>query len=237
MADLVKPDAEGAAEKAYAEAASKVEPVRPAPVAAKPEPKPAVKAPKVAAKPAPKAAAPAKPAKPVVAKPAPIKTKTTVKPAAPAAPKAKDTPKMTTTADITTKIQDAVKDATAKAKTFAEKGQANLGEMGEFAKGNAEAMVESTKILASGLQEMGKAYVEDAKTAFETMTADVKELASAKTPTEFFEKQTAILKKNFDAAVAKSSKSSEAMLKLANEAFQPLSTRVSLAIEKARKAA
>ena len=169
-----------------------------------------------------------------------IKTKTQpkVKPAARLPASIKDTKIMATTStEITSKIQDAVKDAAAKAKTYAEQGQAGLGEVSDFAKGNVEAMVASTKILASGIQEMGKGYVAEAKTVFETMTADAKDLASAKSPTEFFEKQTAILKKNFDAAVAKSSKSSEAMLKLANEAFQPLSTRMSLAMEKVKKAA
>ena len=169
-----------------------------------------------------------------------IKTKTQpkVKPAARLPASIKDTKIMATTStELTSKIQDAVKDAAAKAKTYAEKGQAGLGEVSDFAKGNVEAMVASTKILASGIQEMGKGYVAEAKTVFETMTADAKDLASAKSPTEFFEKQTAILKKNFDAAVAKSSKSSEAMLKLANEAFQPLSTRMSLAMEKVKKAA
>ena len=269
MAEIAKPVTDAGAEKAYAEAAAKVEPIKPvaassvtvAPTAgvapaqsAKAAPAKA-EAPKVeqAAKPvaapvvakaAPIPAAPkpapvkAAPAKAVVAKPIKTKTVPSPKPAAHLPAPTKDTKTMaTTTTEITTKIQDAVKDAAAKAKTFAEKGQAGLGEVSEFAKGNVEAMVASTKILASGMQEMGKGYATEAKTAFETMTADAKDLASAKSPTEFFEKQTAILKKNFDAAVAKSSKSSEAMLKLANEAFQPLSTRMSLAMEKVKKAA
>ena len=254
MAEITKPVTDAGAEKAYAEAAAKVEPIKPvaAPAvtvapkveqAAKPVAAPVVaKAAPIAAapKPAPVKAAPVKatPVKPVAATPIKTKTVPSSKPAAPLPAATKDTKTMaTTTTEITTKIQDAVKDAAAKAKTFAEKGQAGLGEVGEFAKGNVEAMVASTKILASGMQEMGKGYATEAKTAFETMTADAKDLASAKSPTEFFEKQTAILKKNFDAAVAKSSKSSEAMLKLANEAFQPLSTRMSLAMEKVKKAA
>ncbi len=194
----------------------------------------------IAAKPVPAKVSPKPVAArtPIAAKPLKTKTVPTSKPAARLPAPVKDTKIMaTTTTEITTKIQDAVKDAAAKAKTFAEKGQAGLGEVGEFAKGNVEAMVESTKILAGGIQEMGKGYVAEAKTAFETMTADAKDLASAKSPTEFMEKQTAIMKKNFDAAVAKSSKSSEAMLKLVNEAFQPLSTRMSLAMEKVKKAA
>lgn len=136
----------------------------------------------------------------------------------------------TTTTEFTDKLQTAFKDAQEKAK-------AAFGDAGSFAKGNVEAIVESSKILATGLQDMTKGYVAETKTSFETMTADVKDLATVKSPTEFFEKQSALMRKNFDAAVAASSKNSEAMLKLVNEAFQPISTRVSLAVEKIKQAA
>lgn len=193
----------------------------------------------VKAKPPVAAEAPAK------AKFEPIKKKSaklTVKRAA--APKApapqKETVKMATktkTPEITAKIQETFKDASEKAKAAFEKSQAAFGDAGEFAKGNVEAMVASTKILASGMKTMGETYVAETKSAYETMTADIKELAAVKSPTEFFEVQSKLFRKNFDAAVASSSKKSEEMLKLANEAFQPLSTRVSLAVEKFKKAA
>ncbi|MBA4353682.1 MAG: phasin [Novosphingobium sp.] len=147
-----------------------------------------------------------------------------------AAPKKELFAMATTTTEFTDKLQTAFKGASEKAK-------AAFGDAGSFTKGNVEAMVESSKILATGLQDMTKGYVAETKTSFETMTADVKDLASVKSPTEFFEKQSALLRKNFDAAVAASSKNSEAMLKLVNEAFQPISTRVSLAVEKIKQAA
>ncbi|WP_420850008.1 phasin family protein [Pontixanthobacter luteolus] len=109
--------------------------------------------------------------------------------------------------------------------------------MGEFTKGNVEAVVESGKILASGMQDMGKTYVEDAKGAVETMTADVKEVAAVRSPTEFVQLQGKFASRNFDATVAAVSKNTEAWVKLANEAFAPISSRMSLAAEKIRKAA
>ena len=145
---------------------------------------------------------------------------------------------MTTPAtEITEKFQTAMKDATDKAKAAFEKSQASLGEMGAFTKGNMEAMVESTKIFAAGLQALSKGYMTESKSAFETLTAEMKELAAVKSPTELMEKQSALLRKQFDAAVAVTSKNSEAMLKLANEAFQPISSRVSIAVEKIKHAA
>ncbi|HQS68378.1 MAG: phasin [Novosphingobium sp. 28-62-57] len=143
----------------------------------------------------------------------------------------------TTSTEITEKMTAAFKDAQEKAKAALEKSQAAMGDVTEFTKGNVEAVVESTKILATGLQEMTKGYVAETKTVIETMTADVKDLTTVTSPTEFFQKQSALMRKNFDAAVAASSKNSEAMLKLATEAFQPISTRVSLAVEKMKQAA
>ena len=167
------------------------------------------------------------PAKPVAAKPTPIaKLKDTIM-----------TKTKTTTEDFTAKISTAVADAQDKAKAAMEKSQALLSNAGEFTKGNVEAIVASGKILAAGLQDMGKAYVAEGKTALETVTADVKELATVKSPTDFFKLQGEILRRNFDAAVATGSKNSEAVVKLANDAFAPLSTRVSLAVEKYKKAA
>lgn len=154
-----------------------------------------------------------------------------------AAAKQKDFTMNTATTEMTETIQAAMKEAAEKAKAALEKSQAALGDMGAFTKGNVEAVVESTKILATGIQEMTKSYAAETKTVVETMQAEIKELAAVKSPAEFFEKQNAMLRKQFDAAVAATSKNSEAMLKLASEAFQPISNRVSLAVEKMKQAA
>ena len=145
---------------------------------------------------------------------------------------------MTTTAtEYTEKFQTAIKEASEKAKAAFEKSQASFGEIGEFTKGNVEALVESTKIFAAGFQALSKGYLTESKSAFETLTAEIKDLTGAKTPTELLEKQSTLLRKQFDAAVAASSKNSEAVLKLANEAFQPISNRVSIAVEKVKHVA
>ena len=246
--------AEAAAEKAYAQAAAssaadvtpKAEPKIAAPTAA-PVAKVSAPAAKVVA---PKKAAPKKVAvKKVVAKKAATKLtpKKIVKPAAVKAP-AKVTPFIklkesimtktkTSTEDYTAKIKDVVATAQDRAKAAFEKTSAYATEYGEFTKGNLEAVVESGKILAAGLQDMGKAYVAEGKSAVETVTADVKEIAAIKSPADFFKLQGEMMRRNFDAAVATTSKNSEAMVKLMGDAFAPISTRVSLAVEKVKQAA
>jgi hypothetical protein len=133
------------------------------------------------------------------------------------------------------KFQTVFADVQGKAKAAFEKGTAALGEADEFAKGNVEALVESGKVLSSGLQDLGATAVAETRGAFEALTTDAKELAAAKSPTEFFQLQSAIVRKQFDGAVAQASKNTEAFLKLANDAFAPLSSRVTLAVEKVSK--
>jgi hypothetical protein len=132
-------------------------------------------------------------------------------------------------------IQTAMTDAQAKAKAAFEKSSSVMGEVGEFTKGNVEAVVESSKIFAEGCQEIGSTMVAEGRTAFEAMTGDIKELAAAKSPTDFLKIQSDMIRKSFDSAVAYSSKNSETFLKLMSDAAAPLSGRMSLAVEKVRQ--
>ncbi|KHK92515.1 phasin family protein [Novosphingobium malaysiense] len=131
-------------------------------------------------------------------------------------------------------FQDAMTEAQAKAKDVFEKSTKMFGEAGDFAKGNVEAVMESSKIMAEGMQSLGSEIVTESRSAFETMSGDIKELAAAKSPTDFFKIQGDMMRKSFDSAVAYSSKNSEAMLKLASDVMAPISGRVSMAMEKAR---
>lgn len=185
------------------------------------------------------------PAQTSAPEPTPLPTRDTA-PAAPASAPSTPTSLPTVfsikdmTMDMSANIngfQDVMTEAQAKAKAAFEKSTSMLGEAGEFAKGNVEAIIESGKILAEGCQEMGSTLVSEGRSAFESMTGDFKELAAVKSPTEFLKVQSDIARKNFDSAVAYGSKNSEAVLKLMSDAFAPLSGRVSLAVEKARQTA
>jgi len=141
------------------------------------------------------------------------------------------------TTDFTQPINEVMGEFQARAAAAYEKSSEAMAEATEFAKANVEAIVESGKILSSGAQGLGKTYVEEAKSAYETLTGDIKELAAVKSPTELFQLQGKIARRNFDAFVATSSKNTEAMIKLASEAFAPISGRVNVAAEKLTKAA
>ena len=250
------------AEKAYVEAVAAAAPIaaKPAvvetPVAKTPVAKaPVAKAKPVAAKPAPAPVAkPATPKAVVRRKPARIKKPAVVvKKAKPAAkPVAAPTAKLSVTelkdkimaskttdftATINKSMTQAVTDMQSKAQAAYDKGTGMVAEMTDLAKGNVEAVVESGKILASGIEGLTKSYAEEAKSAYETLTADIKEMAAIKSPTELFQLQGKILRRNFDAMVANSSKGSESAMKLATDTFAPVTARVNLAVAKLSQAA
>ncbi len=118
-----------------------------------------------------------------------------------------------------------------------EKGTEMTGEMVAFQKANAEAMIESGKIYFAGLQDMGRMLADDGKKAGEQMVEDAKDMAKVTTPTELVQLQNDIARRNFDAAIAFGSKATEHWMKLANESFAPLSSRMSVAAEKVATAA
>jgi phasin family protein len=237
MADSTDRTAKSA-EQAYAAAAAEVKPAEPAvpvPAPRKPVKRPKTQKPKPAtniafAKAAKRAARVARAA----AAPAVVETNEPKLTVSELKEKIMATAKTT---DFSKPIVDAFGEYQTRAKAAYEKGTEVATEVTEFAKGNVEAYVESAKIFAAGAQTLGKSYVEEAKSAYETLTADVKELAAVKSPTELFQLQGKIARRNFDMFVATGSKNTEAFLKLANDAFAPLTGRVEVATEKLAKVA
>ncbi|WP_296720929.1 phasin family protein [Erythrobacter sp.] len=139
--------------------------------------------------------------------------------------------------DITATAKEALADVQTRAKTAYAQTTVLASEATEFGKANVEAVVESGKIFFTGAQELLKDNVETGKTVIETVTADAKKVAAVKSPTELMQLQGEITRRNFDALVSYGSKRTEAWVKLYNEAFAPISNRVSVAAEKISKAA
>jgi phasin family protein len=135
------------------------------------------------------------------------------------------------------KTQAYFAEANDRAKAAMEKGAKAFEEVNEFGKGNIEALVESGKIAAKGFESLGQEAAEYSRKSFETATAALKSLSSVKTPADFFKLHSDYVRSSFDSLVAQTSKSTEAVLKLAGEVAQPISNRVAVAVEKAKIAA
>ena len=230
---------------APAAVASPVEPVAPvatfappvAPVAA-PEPVIEALAPVLPApvSPAPVSPAPVSPVSAPITTPAP--TPVVAAAAAVAQKEAKIMETVQSAADTTqARAQAMFADVNDRTKTAMEKGSKMIEEMNEFSKGNIEALVESSKIAAKGIETMGQEAAEFGRKQRESATAAMKTLSSVKSPTDFLKLHSEFMRSAFDAMVAETSKNTESMLKLAGEIAQPISNRVALAAEKIKVAA
>lgn len=214
------------------------------PVAAKTAPV-AVKAKPVTKKPAVVKAA-AKKVAPVKAKVAkPVKAaKTTTKTAAtsPVAVAQKGLKTMNDTVtkfanDAKTRFETLTADMNGRSKEAMEKASKLAEEAVEFQKANIEAIVESGKIAAKGVQTLTEEGVAFGRKSFEDVTASLKGYTAVKTPVEFFQLYAENSKKAFDTAVAQTSKTSEMVVKIANDSFAPISNRVSEITAKVKAAA
>jgi len=132
------------------------------------------------------------------------------------------------------RFQSAFSELSEKTKVGVEKSTRAFEELSDLAKGNVEALVESGKIATKGVEAIGQGAAEYGRLSFEKASAAMKSLAAVKSPTEFFQVQSELLSSSFDAFAKESAKASEALLKLAGDVAQPISTRVSVVTEKVR---
>ncbi|VVS98117.1 Phasin (fragment) [Sphingomonas sp. EC-HK361] len=149
-----------------------------------------------------------------------------------------DTNTMKATAEKTqAQAKEMFADVNARAKGAVEKSQKMVAEFNDLSKGNVEAMVESAKIAAKGAEDIARYTIDYGRQTIEKANATAKDLAGAKSPTEFFQIQSDASRKAIDAVVAEASKFTENYLKLWGEIVQPVSNRVAVAMEKAKVAA
>ena len=192
------------------------------------------KAPKQTARPAARRASKAA-AQPVAAR---AKTDTRTEAAAAALAATKDTDTMQDTINKTAaQAESLFADYNSRTKAAFDKSAKLFDEFNDFAKGNVEAVVESSKIAAKGFESFGQDAAEYSRKSFETATQAMKSFAGAKSPTDFFKLQSDYLRSAFDSMVAETSKNTEAMIKLAGDVAQPLSNRAAVAAEKIKVAA
>ena len=100
-----------------------------------------------------------------------------------------------------------------------------------FGQGNVEALVKSSQIFTTGLQDLGKlmaasaqATMDDAMTAFHAMTS-VRSLKDAA------DLQASLARSAMEKALTQSNQVAETSFKVAEQVFAPISGRMSLAVQ------
>ena len=132
------------------------------------------------------------------------------------------------------KIQAVFGDVNERAKTAMEKSGRLVEEVTELSRGNVEALVASTKIAARGVETLSQDVAEFGRKSFEEASATLKSFAEVKSPADLFRLQSEFARAQFDAMVAESSKVSEAMIKLAGEVAEPITSRYNVAAERVK---
>ncbi|HWH17755.1 MAG TPA: phasin family protein [Allosphingosinicella sp.] len=139
-----------------------------------------------------------------------------------------------TVAQAADRIQAAFGDVNERAKTAVEKSAKIVEELTELTKGNVEALVASSKVAAKGVENLSQGAADYGRRSFEEASAALKSFAEVKSPTDFFRLQSDYARSTFDSFVAESSKASEAVLKLAGEVAEPITSRYAVAAERVK---
>ena len=123
-------------------------------------------------------------------------------------------------------------DASVRGEEVVKRSRKAAEELADLYRGNLEAFVEAGKIAATGAQSIGQDLAAKSRDSLEQTANTVRSFAEAKTPTELLQLQSDFARTAFDRFVEDSSALTESFVKLAGEAFQPLSNRASANVEK-----
>ena len=129
-------------------------------------------------------------------------------------------------------FQSMIADANGRGQEFAKRGQKAAEEFANVARANVEAIVEAGRVAAEGARTIGQDFIATGRDNVEQAADAVRSLAEAKSPTEYMQLQGDFARASFDRMVAESSRLTETMVKLAGEAFQPLSNRATANTER-----
>jgi phasin family protein len=123
-------------------------------------------------------------------------------------------------------------EANERSQDLVKRSQKVAEELADLARANVEAVVEAGRVATEGARSLGQDVVAKQRDGFEQAADAIRSLAEAKSPTEYLQLQSDFARASFDRAVAESSRWTESLVKLAGEAFQPLSNRASANAER-----
>jgi phasin family protein len=131
-----------------------------------------------------------------------------------------------------TPFQSYFAEANERSQELVKKSQKVAEELADLTRANVEAVVEAGRVASEGARSIGQDVVAKQRDSFEQAADAIRSLAEAKSPTEYLQLQGEFARASFDRAVAETSKLTESLVKLAGQAFQPLSNRATANAER-----
>ena len=129
-------------------------------------------------------------------------------------------------------FQSLFADAGERSQELAKKTQKVTEQLADLARANVEAIVEAGRVASEGARSIGQDVVATSRDGVEQAADAIRSLAEAKSPTEYLQLQGEFARASFDRVVAESSRLTESLVKLAGEAFQPISNRATANAER-----
>ena len=125
-----------------------------------------------------------------------------------------------------------VNQTTGRSEEVAKRSRKAVEEMSDIARGNVDAIVEASRIAASGAQSIAQKAIAKSRDNVELAADTVRSMAEAKNPSDLLQLQAEFVRGAFDRFVSESSNLTESMVKLAGESFQPISNRATRNVER-----
>jgi len=116
----------------------------------------------------------------------------------------------------------------------AEKFGKGFEDVTSFGQETLDAMTKSTEIAAKAVEDLNADIAAFSKKSFDDSVAAAKDLATAKSPTELFEKQAAFATSAFEGFMAQAAKWNDAMTAATKEASAPMAARANAATDLAK---
>ena len=135
------------------------------------------------------------------------------------------------TNEATQKVEEFTNEAQKSVEQGVEKMAESMEDLASFNQNNMEAMMAASKRAAKAAEDINAELAAFTKKSYEDSMAAAKEMTSAKSVSELFEKQTNFTKSMMEAFLAQSTKMNELATSAGKECFEPLGQRVNASTE------
>ena len=130
------------------------------------------------------------------------------------------------------RFEKLVNETASRSEDVAKRSRKAAEELADMTRANIDAFVEAGRIASSGAQSLSQKVIAKSRDNVELAANTVRSMAEAKNPADLLQLQAEFVRGAFDRFVADSSTLTESMVKLAGEAFQPISNRATQNVER-----
>ena len=133
--------------------------------------------------------------------------------------------------EATASAAAAAGEAKTQGRTGMEQAMKHAEQILAFSQGNVEAMMKSSQIWASGLQDLSRQITATAQASFQDNVSMLRSLTAIRTLQDAVALQTTAARTAMEKAMAESTRLTETSMKLAEQASAPITARVGAAME------